>query len=239
VSVGTLSFRVEARSASTHARVGVVQTAHGSFQTPAFMPVGTQGTVKGILPWELARPNGEARSEIILGNTYHLMLRPGSEAVAALGGLHAFTGWDGPMLTDSGGYQAYSMADINAVDEDGVTFKSIVDGSDVRLTPERAVKVQQELGADIIMALDDFPPSVDPATMNQARRRIEAQQAKRSGRGYDHSRRLDEANARTVRWLERCATAHASAGHAGSAGPQALFGIVQGGTDLDRRATSI
>ncbi|MEO1129253.1 MAG: tRNA guanosine(34) transglycosylase Tgt, partial [Planctomycetota bacterium] len=169
----------------------------------------------------------------ILGNTYHLLLRPGPDIVAELGGLHGFMGWDGPILTDSGGYQAYSMSDINRLDEDGVTFKSIVSGEMIRLTPERAIDIQNKLGADIIMPLDDCPPSVDPRTFNQTRLRLAAQRGRAShDEAYNHDRRLDEANDRTVRWLERCRDAHARSGE------QALFGIVQGGTDLDRRSRS-
>ncbi|RMH09976.1 MAG: tRNA guanosine(34) transglycosylase Tgt [Planctomycetota bacterium] len=139
--------------------------------------------------------------------------------------------WNGPILTDSGGYQAYSMADINAVDDDGVTFKSIIDGSMIRLTPERAIEVQNLLGADIIMAFDDCPPSVDPdaGATNQARIRQAAMRDAMRKKGYDHDERLRVANERTIRWLERCKSAHARPGE------QALFGIVQGGTDLDKR----
>lgn len=223
-----LTFEVFARSTQTGARLGRVHTPHGIFDTPAFMPVGTQGTIKGLFPWEVQR----TESQIILGNTYHLMLRPGPELVAEFGGLHRFSGWPGPMLTDSGGYQAYSLSDINRIDEDSVTFTSHIDGSSISLSPERAIEVQNKLGADIIMALDDCPPSVDPATMNQARLRIEAQKAKAGKCGYDHAKRLVEANERTVRWLERCKQAHARSDE------QALFGIVQGGTDLDRRSQS-
>ncbi|MEM1423391.1 MAG: tRNA guanosine(34) transglycosylase Tgt [Planctomycetota bacterium] len=223
-------LHIEHRSASCAGRVGRVETPHGSYRTPAFMPVGTQGTLKGLLPRDVR----ETGAEIVLGNTYHLMLRPGPEIVAERGGLHGFMGWNGPILTDSGGYQAYSMSDINTVDEDGVEFRSIIDGSKVKLTPERAIGVQNGLAADVIMALDDCPPSVDPRTMNQARLRIEAQRKKADWekRGYDHDRRLAEANERTVRWLERCKAAHARPDE------QALFGIVQGGTDLDRRSHS-
>src|ERR1043165_3177017 len=151
----SLSFEILGRSARSRARVGRVTTMHGSFDTPAFMPVGTRGTVKGLLP-DLVRKTG---SQILLNNTYHLLLRPGPQVVAQLGGVHRFMGWNGPILTDSGGYQAYSMADLNSVDDEGVTFRSIVDGSSVRLTPERAIEVQNQLGADIIMAFDDCPPS--------------------------------------------------------------------------------
>jgi queuine tRNA-ribosyltransferase len=168
------------------------------------MPVGTQGTIKGILPSLVAQTG----ARIILGNTYHLMLRPGPDLVRALGGLHGFMNWPGPILTDSGGFQAFSMSDLARLTDESVTFRSIIDGSMVTLTPERAVEVQNALGADIIMALDDCPPAGAPPA------------------------RLDEANERTIRWLERCAAAHARRDD------QALFGIVQGGTDLDRRTRS-
>lgn len=209
-------------------------TPHGSFETPAFMPVGTRASVKGIQP-HLVRQTG---AQILLNNTYHLMLRPGSELIQRLGGVHRFMNWDGPILTDSGGYQAYSMADINAIDDDGVSFKSIIDGSKIRMTPESAMKTQNELGPDIMMAFDDCPPSVDPdaAPVNQARLRHAVKRdsgrdsGRKSGRGaYDHEARLDIANERTVRWLERCKASHARPDE------QALFGIVQGGTDLARR----
>ncbi len=219
-----LRFTIHARSG--HARTGTVDTPHGSFDTPAFMPVGTRATVKGVLP-HLVRQTG---AQILLNNTYHLMLRPGSELIQRLGGVHRFMNWDGPILTDSGGYQAYSMADINAVDDDGVSFKSIIDGSTIRMTPESATRIQNELGPDIMMAFDDCPPSVDPgaAPVNQARLRHAARRDA-SRRGYDHAQRLDLANERTVRWLERCKAAHARPDE------QALFGIIQGGTDFARR----
>lgn len=226
--MSALTFDISARCRSTHARVGRVTTPHGSFDTPAFMPVGTKGTVKGILPHLVAQTG----AQIILGNTYHLLLRPGPDLVARRGGLHPFIGWPAPILTDSGGYQAYSMSDIVKLDDDAVTFKSIVDGSMIALSPERAMRVQNALGADIIMALDDCPPSVDPSTFNQTRQRLTAQQATSRKRKIDHASRLDEANERTVRWLERCKAAHARSGD------QALFGIVQGGTDLERRSWS-
>ena len=222
-----LTFEIHATSGS--ARAGTVHTHHGSFDTPAFMPVGTRGAVKGLLPQQV-RQTG---AQILLNNTYHLMLRPGSELIQRRGGVHAFMGWNGPILTDSGGYQAYSMADINAVDDEGVSFRSILDGSPIRLTPERAIEIQNELGPDIIMAFDDCPPSVDPnaGPVNQTRIRLAAMRDERRG-VYDHAKRLDAANERTVRWLERCVRAH------GRPDEQALFGIVQGGTDLERRAWS-
>src|SRR5262245_33287640 len=150
-----IQFRITARSSASHARAGIVSTPHGDFETPAFMPVGTRAAIKGVPPHLVARTG----AQIILNNTYHLLLRPGPELIQRLGGVHRFMNWSGPILTDSGGYQAYSLADTNAVDDDGVTFKSIVDGSSVRLTPEGAIEVQNQLGPDIIMALDDCPPS--------------------------------------------------------------------------------
>jgi queuine tRNA-ribosyltransferase len=244
----SLRFEISHRSATTAARLGTVHTAHGPFRTPAFMPVGTRGTVRGLLPG-LVRATG---AEIILGNTYHLLLRPGPETVERLGGLQRFSGWGGPMLTDSGGYQAYSMAGINRITDDSVTFKSIVDGSNVELTPERAIRVQHQLGADIIMAFDDCPPSVDPEAgpINQTRLKLAAMRdaeavpnggASGSGgrarlkKAYDHPGRLKLANVRTVRWLERCKAEHE---RLGGEARRALFGIVQGGTDLEQRTWS-
>src|SRR5215216_6055453 len=139
-----LRYELLARDAQTHARLGKVTTRHGVFHTPAFMPVGTQGTVKGLLPDHVAATG----SQIILGNTYHLMLRPGERVVAELGDLHRFMAWPGPILTDSGGFQVFSLADINRVADEAVTFKSHIDGSMVRLTPQRSIEVQNALGAD-------------------------------------------------------------------------------------------
>lgn len=261
-----VTFSILSRSAVCGARRGRVTTPHGGFDTPAFMPVGTRGTVKGILPG-LVWATG---AQIILGNTYHLLLRPGPELIERMGGLARFSGWGGPMLTDSGGYQAYSMAGINRVDDDGVTFKSIVDGSMVTMTAESATRAQNQIGADIIMAFDDCPPSVDPEAgpVNQTRLRLaaardagvvagggadEAPPADGAGgaggaggtgssrrvrlkKRYDHASRLAIANERTIRWLERCkAEHHRLGGHE----RRGLFGIVQGGTDLDRRAWSV
>jgi queuine tRNA-ribosyltransferase len=224
----------------SRARVGVVRTPHGEFATPAFMPVGTRGTVKGVLPGLLSGTG----AQICLGNTYHLMLRPGSELIARMGGLHRFMRWERPILTDSGGYQAYSMADLNKVDDEGVTFKSIVDGSRVHLSPERATRVQNELGADIIMAFDDCPPPLEPegegtggegaaAAGGKADPRLTRVHRRDKVKGrVDQAERLRIANERTVRWLERCKAAHARPGD------QALFGIVQGGSDLEARSWS-
>src|SRR5580700_9669863 len=139
-------------------RAGRAVTLHGEFDTPAFMPVGTQGTVKGLMPDQLAATGAQC----ILANTYHLMLRPGERVVAELGDLHGFMGWPGPILTDSGGFQVFSLADINRITDDGVTFKSHVDGAVVHLTPRRSIEVQNALGADIIMAFDECPPAEAP-----------------------------------------------------------------------------
>jgi queuine tRNA-ribosyltransferase len=240
VSAGPLQFAILARSPSCRARVGRVATPHGAFETPAFMPVGTRATVKGILPHLVAQTG----AQIVLNNTYHLMLRPGADAIEKLGGVHRFMNWPGPILTDSGGYQAFSLAHINAIDEDGVTFKSIIDGSPVHLSPERAIQVQNQLGPDIIMAFDDCPPSIAPEAMERdeaQRSRIAAAAARDvvapagkpfRERRFDHPARLDLANERTLRWLERCKKAH------GRPHDQALFGIIQGGTDLARRSWS-
>ncbi|GJQ29296.1 MAG: queuine tRNA-ribosyltransferase [Phycisphaerae bacterium] len=219
-----LRFTIHSRSASTHARVGRVETPHGSFDTPAFMPVGTRASVKGIPPHWVR----ESGAQILLNNTYHLMLRPGADLIARRGGVHRFMNWNGPILTDSGGYQAYSLADTNRVDDDGVTFKSIIDGRPVRLAPEDAMRVQNELGADIIMALDDCPPPQPPGEADDPRQ-ARAAARDRVGHAEDHAARLEQANERTLRWLERCVASHARKED------QALFGIVQGGTDPARR----
>ena len=217
-----LRFEVLARASTGHARLGRVSTPHGSFDTPAFMPVATAAAMKGLTPAQV-RGTG---SQVILNNAYHLMLRPGTARIAAMGGSHRFMRWDGPILTDSGGYQAYSMSDTAELDEDGVTFRSFVDGSRVHLGPESSMRVQNEIGADIIMAFDDCPPAAPHSTESDERRQA------RTRRVPDHRRRMEEAHERTLRWLERCVRSHARPHE------QALFGIVQGGTDLDLRRRS-
>jgi queuine tRNA-ribosyltransferase len=197
-------YELLATDPSTRARLGRIHTPHGPFDTPAFMPVGTQGTIKGLVP-ELVRQTG---AQCILANTYHLMLRPGEQVVADLGDLHKFMAWDGPILTDSGGFQVFSLANISQIKDDGVTFKSHIDGAMVHLTPARSMAVQNALGADIIMALDECPPG-------DAARDV-------------HERALE----RTLRWASQSKAAHARPGE------QALFGIVQGGTFLDLRQRS-
>ena len=153
--MATLTFSHEP-TAVGRARIGRLETTHGTVHTPQFMPVGTQASVKSLSPGDLRR----AGAEIILGNTYHLSLRPTAERIARLGGLHRFMAWDGPILTDSGGFQVFSLADRRRVDDDGVTFRSHLDGSEHRLTPERAMEIQALLGSDVAMVLDQL---VDPA----------------------------------------------------------------------------
>jgi queuine tRNA-ribosyltransferase len=201
-----LHYDLIAKASDSNARLGKVHTPHGSFDTPAFMPVGTQATVKGLLP-ELVSRTG---SQIILANTYHLMLRPGSELVANMGGLHKWMRWDGPILTDSGGFQVFSLSGLNKITDDGVTFKSHIDGSMHHLTPERSIQVQNQLGPDIMMAFDQCPPAGEGVTRDQ----------------------IKCACQRSLNWLDRSIAAHKNP-HT-----QALFPIVQGGTDLDLRAWS-
>lgn len=193
------------------------------------MPVGTSATVKGLTPQQV-RATG---SDILLNNAFHLMLRPTDKRIAELGGVHTFMRWNRPILTDSGGFQAWSMADINKIDEDGVTFKSFIDGSTIRMTPESSIEVQNNLGADIIMAFDDCPSSVEPQTQNLARRRHALTSRDGVMTESQHELRLLQSLDRTSRWLERCNNAHQKKD------VQALFGIVQGGVNLDLRARSV
>jgi len=174
-----LSFSVLARDG--RARAGRLVTPHGEVETPVFMPVGTAGAVKAVLHRDLR----EIGARILLANTYHLMLRPGDELIASLGGLHGFTGWDGPFLTDSGGYQVFSLASLRRIDEEGVRFRSHIDGTAHLLTPERSIEIQARLGADIAMAFDECPPGDAPREA------------------------IAEATARTTRWARRCREAHA------------------------------
>jgi len=152
--VNPITFEITHNDQTTHARVGKVMTPHGQFDTPAFMPVGTRAAVKGITPEHLAQTG----SQIILANTYHLMLRPGTDVVAGCGGLHKFMNWSGPILTDSGGFQIFSLASLRKIDDEGVTFSSHVDGQLIRLDPAEVIRCQNKLGADIIMAFDECPP---------------------------------------------------------------------------------
>jgi queuine tRNA-ribosyltransferase len=168
-----LTFQLIAQQG--HARAGVFSTPHGDILTPVFAPVGTQATVKGVTPQQLH----EIHTSLVLANTYHLFLRPGDDLVAEMGGLHRFMNWPGPILTDSGGFQVFSLADNRVIDEDGVSFKSHLDGSIQRLTPEKSISIQENLGADIIMAFDECAPPDD--------------------RSYN-----ERAMARTHAWAERC-----------------------------------
>lgn len=171
-------YTVEAQSG--HARAGSFETAHGTVKTPLFMPVGTSATVKGIRPQTLK----EIGSQIVLSNTYHLAMRPGADLVAEAGGLHKFCAYDGPMLTDSGGFQIFSLEDTRKLDDDGVTFTSIYDGDKIRWTPEDNMDIQQKLGADIIMQLDQCPPY--PATREFVQRAVDL----------------------SANWARRCLAAH-------------------------------
>jgi queuine tRNA-ribosyltransferase len=200
--IGT--FSVTARDDSTGARAGELVTAHGVVRSPAFMPVGTAASVKGIAPWELER----LAPEMVLANTYHLLLRPGVDVVEKLGGLHRFMGWNGPILTDSGGFQVFSLAERRRYDDDGVTFRSHIDGSELRLTPEVCVGAQKRFGVDVAMALDVCPAL--PASHED----------------------LEQAVAMTLRWAARCRAALPSGG------PTLLFGIAQGGLEGDLRRRS-
>ena len=149
-----MDFNILHRSSECRARVGEIKTPHGNFQTPVFMPVGTQGSVKAVSPQDL----DDASVKIILANTYHLYLRPGHKVIERLGGLHQFMNWSGPILTDSGGFQVYSLSNLRTISEDGVTFRSHLDGSRHFIGPEEAIKIQKSLGGDIIMALDECAP---------------------------------------------------------------------------------
>ena len=157
-------FEIEAVDGESGARVGRFHTPHGPVETPVFAPVGTQATVKALRPSDLH----DLGATLILSNTYHLYLRPGDELIRDLGGLHRFMGWDGPILTDSGGFQVFSLSDSRQIDDDGVTFQSHIDGSRHRFTPEKSIAIQENLGADIIMAFDECPPPNDYAYVKQS-----------------------------------------------------------------------
>ncbi len=199
-----LEFEILHKDAKTKARKGRITTLHGSIETPVFMPVGTQATVKAMKP-ESVEDTG---AQIILANTYHLMLRPGSDIVREAGGLHKFMNWNKPILTDSGGYQVFSLGAMRKITEEGVRFASHIDGSRHMLSPERSIEVQNDLGSDIIMAFDECAP-------------------KDASREY-----IERSQARTTRWLERCIEAHRNTD------TQSLFGIMQGGFYKDLREES-
>ena len=193
------------------ARRGRLHLGHGVVETPVFMPVGTYGTVKAMTPEDLTQTG----TQILLGNTFHLMLRPGDQRIRDFGGLHSFMHWDGPILTDSGGFQVFSLGDLRKLTEQGVVFRSPVNGDKVELTPESAIRVQHNLGSDIVMVLDEC--TEHPATVAQATSSMEL----------------------SMRWAQRCRDEF-DAGIAQSTNPQAkLFGIVQGGMYEDLRRTSL
>jgi queuine tRNA-ribosyltransferase len=205
-----MKFSIESSDNQSKARAGTLVTSHGVITTPIFMPVGTAGTVKAVHFEDL---KDVARAQIILGNTYHLYLRPGLDILESAGGLHGFNGWEGPILTDSGGYQVYSLADSRKLTEEGVTFQSHIDGSKHVFTPEKVIDIQRSIGGDIIMAFDECPP-------------------------YPSTREYVETSMHlTHRWLDRCFAQFSDTepkyGH-----EQALFPIVQGGTFHDLRVTS-
>src|SRR4051794_15609410 len=163
-----MAIRFEVLHTDGAARRGRLHTPHGTVETPVFMPVGTQATVKGLTPRQLE----EAGARIVLGNTYHLTLRPGDSLIAEVGGLHRFMGWNGPILTDSGGFQVYSLALSRRIDDRAAVFRSHIDGALLELTPERAVAIQENLGSDIAMCLDECPPyGTDAAYLREAVRR--------------------------------------------------------------------
>ncbi|MDO8635181.1 MAG: tRNA guanosine(34) transglycosylase Tgt [Dehalococcoidia bacterium] len=212
------SFKTLSRCSITRARTGEILTSHGTVPTPAFIPVGSQATVKTLVPQEITALG----ASIVLSNTYHLYLRPGVDVVRRLGGLHRFMGWEKPILTDSGGYQIFSLASLRHVKEEGVLFRSHIDGSEHFLTPEKAVGIQQDLGADIIMAFDE------PPAYGQKKEKVE------------------EATERTHRWAKRCLNSFSNKEQAPSSGSpinreqagQALFGIAQGGVYPELRQHS-
>jgi queuine tRNA-ribosyltransferase len=195
-----MTLRYELIQTDGAARLGLLHTAHGIVDTPVFMPCGTQATVKGLTPSQLE----EAGVRVILGNTYHLALRPGDAVIAEMGGLRRYMAWNGPILTDSGGYQIYSLASSRRINDESAVFRSHIDGALLELSPERAVEIQENLDSDIAMCLDECPPFGTPGEY------------------------VREAVRRTVLWAERSRAHHKKP-------EQALFGIVQGGTDTDLR----
>jgi queuine tRNA-ribosyltransferase len=205
-----MKFQLKHTDPKSSARAGIITTDHGQIQTPIFMPVGTAGTVKGVHTKDLKE---DTQAQIILGNTYHLFLRPGTAILKEAGGLHKFNGWDGPILTDSGGYQVYSLANQRKIDEQGATFASHIDGTKHLFTPERVMDIQREIGADIIMAFDECPPY--PSSYEYAKKSMQM----------------------THRWLDRCINRLEETqplyGY-----NQSLFPIIQGSTFDDLREES-
>jgi queuine tRNA-ribosyltransferase len=205
----SFAFRVDATAGA--ARAGVFVTPHGAVETPAFMAVGTLATVKGLDPDDLRA----MRAQMILANAYHLYLRPGDELIRSLGGLHRFMAWDGPILTDSGGFQVFSLEGLRTVSEDGVEFRSHIDGSRHVFTPERVMRIERNLGADVIMQFDHVTPGQSAEPLAR------------------------EASERSIRWLARARDEFARLGESGEYPPQALFPIVQGGIHASLRRESV
>ena len=203
--MSAISYELIKTCKQSGARLGILHTPHGDIETPIFMPVGTQATVKSMTPEELKE---EVKAEIILSNTYHLYLRPGHELVKEAGGLHKFMNWDRPILTDCGGFQVFSLSDLRTISEDGVEFKSHLDGSKHFFSPEKVMEIEEALGADIIMSFDEC---VEPNAT------------------YEYTKQSME---RTTRWAERCKKAHTTTDK------QGLFGIIQGGFFEDLRKIS-
>ena len=206
-----MDYKLIASSDNSRARAGIITTEHGKIETPIFMPVGTAGSVKGIHTRDIRE---DIKAQIILGNTYHLYLRPGMDVIEKAGGLHKFNRWDGPILTDSGGYQVFSLGDIRKLSEEGARFQSHIDGSYHLFTPEKVIDIQRTIGADIIMAFDECAPG---------------------DADYDYSRKSVEL---THRWLDRCFVqfnkTNPRYGYS-----QSLFPIVQGSTYADLRKSSV
>jgi len=208
--MAALQFELEKKDPSSQARAGTITTDHGIIQTPIFMPVGTAGTVKAVSQQQLKT---DVKAQIILGNTYHLYLRPGLEVLQSAGGLHQFNGWNRPILTDSGGYQVFSLAANRKISEEGVVFQSHIDGSKHLFSPEKAIEIQRVIGGDIIMAFDECPPY--PSEYKYVKNSMEL----------------------THRWLDRC-FAHMNNTDPLYGHTQNLFPIVQGGTEKDLRKAS-
>ena len=199
-----ITYELIKKDKQTGARLGIVHTPHGSFETPTFMPVGTQATVKTMSPEEIKGMD----AGIILSNTYHLWLRPGHDIIREAGGLHKFMNWDRAILTDSGGFQVFSLSDMRKIEEEGVHFRNHLNGDKLFLSPEKSMEIQNALGSDIMMAFDECPPY--PATFEYMKASVE----------------------RTSRWAERCLTAHTNTSN------QGLFGIIQGGEYEELRRQS-
>ncbi|MDQ6953617.1 MAG: tRNA guanosine(34) transglycosylase Tgt [Mariprofundaceae bacterium] len=204
--MSSLHFEILSQDSEGHARRGRIQLPHGMVETPVFMPVGTQATVKSLTPADL---EDDIQASIILGNTYHLMLRPGADIVEKLGGLHKFMAWNRPILTDSGGFQVWSLGDLRKIEENGVRFRSHIDGSSWFLGPKESMAIQHQLGSDIVMAFDECTPY--PATYEEARKSMQM----------------------SMRWAEQCRE------YLPVNDKQALFGIVQGGMYADLRRESL